>query len=72
MKGQTSIAGTTDPDRGVDEDQGHRHEVDPADALGPLPGPVDDLVALAKGVKLEKRTYYPSWIGPTCMARALV
>lgn len=40
-----------DPDRGVDEDQGpvlvHRHEVDPADALGSLPGLVDDLVALA-------------------------
>ena len=72
MKGQTSIAGTTDANRGVDEDQGHRHEVDPADALGPLPVLVDGLVALAKGVKLEKRAYFPPWIGPTCMARALV
>lgn len=72
MKGQTSIAGTTDANRGVDEDQGHRHEADPADVLGPPPGLVDDLVALAKDVELEKRTYFPSWIGPICMARALV
>lgn len=26
----------------------------------------------AKDVELEKRTYFPSWIGFTCMARALV
>ena len=47
-----------DPDRGVDEDQGsvlvHRHEVDPADALGPLPGLVDDLVALALEEGLDR------------------
>ena len=34
----------------IDEDQGpvlvNRHEVNPADALGPLSGLVDDLVAL--------------------------
>lgn len=47
-----------DPDRGVDEDQGpvlvHRHEVDPADALGPLPGLVDDLAALALEEGLDR------------------
>lgn len=47
-----------DPDRGVDEDQGpvpvHRHEVDPADALGPLSGLVDDPAALALEEGLDR------------------
>lgn len=47
-----------DADRGVDEHQGpvlvHRHEVDPADALGALPGLVDDLLALALEEGLDR------------------